>query len=130
MYEAITRQVRVQVVPRFLPEESNPRQKIFFWAYTIEIENLSSTTIQLLTRHWVITDSSGSVQEVRGEGVVGDQPVLGPGERFSYTSGCPLTTPDGTMHGTYGMIDHDETTFEVKIPLFALDSPHVKKTLH
>lgn len=130
MYEAITRQVRVHVVPRFMPEESNPRDKVFFWAYTIEIENLSAQTIQLLTRHWIITDSTGSVQEVSGEGVVGNQPVLEPGERFSYTSGCPLTTPDGTMHGSYGMIDASETLFEVRIPLFALDSPHARRTLH
>lgn len=130
MYEAITRQVRVKVVPRFMAEESNPREKVFFWAYTIEIENQSAETIQLLTRHWIITDSTGTVQEVNGEGVVGNQPVLEPGERYSYTSGCPLTTPDGTMHGSYGMVDASETLFEVQIPLFALDSPHVRKTLH
>lgn len=130
MYECTTRQIRVHVVPRFMAEESKPQDKVFFWAYTIEIENLSAETIQLLTRHWIITDSTGAVQEVRGEGVVGSQPVLEPGERFSYTSGCPLTTPDGTMRGSYGMVDSSETLFEVEIPLFALDSPHVRKTLH
>jgi ApaG protein len=130
MYEAITRDVRVSVVPRFMSEESAPREGRFFWAYTIEIENRSTSTIKLLTRHWVITNSVGEVQEVRGEGVVGNQPVIGPGERFSYTSGCPLTTPDGTMRGSYGMVDDNETPFEVEIPLFALDSPHARKTLH
>jgi ApaG protein len=130
MYEATTRQVRVHVVPRFMAEESNPREKVYFWAYTIEIENQSAEPVQLLTRHWIITDGTGAVQDVRGEGVVGNQPVLEPGERFSYTSGCPLTTPDGTMHGTYGMVDSSEKLFEVEIPLFALDSPHARKTLH
>jgi ApaG protein len=130
MYEATTRQVRVHVVPRFMAEESNPREKVYFWAYTIEIENQSAEPVQLLTRHWIITDGTGAVQDVRGEGVVGNQPVLEPGERFSYTSGCPLTTPDGTMRGTYGMVDSSEKLFEVEIPLFALDSPHARKTLH
>lgn len=130
MYQSVTRQVRVHVVPRFLVEESKPHENVFFWAYTIEIENQSTETIQLLTRHWIITDSTGAVQDVRGEGVVGTQPVLQPGECFRYTSGCPLTTPDGTMHGTFGMIDSGKIPFQVEIPLFALDSPHARKTLH
>lgn len=130
MYRAETHGVRVTVTPQFMEAESNHAQGRYFWAYTIEIVNLSSATLQLLTRHWIITDGRGEVHEVRGEGVVGKQPVLRAGESFSYTSGCPLTTPDGTMRGFYAMRSEDGGVVDVEVPLFALDSPHVRKVLH
>lgn len=130
MYRAETHGVRVTVTPQFMEAESNHAQGRYFWAYTIEIVNLSPATLQLLTRHWVITDGRGEVHEVRGEGVVGKQPVLRAGESFSYTSGCPLTTPDGTMRGSYAMRGEDGGVVDVEVPLFALDSPHVRKVLH
>ena len=130
MYQAETHGVRVTVSPRFMEAESTPAQGRYFWAYTIEIVNLSDHAMQLMTRHWVITDGRGEVHEVRGEGVVGKQPVLQPGESFSYTSGCPLMTPDGSMSGSYAMLGEDGAAFEVEVPLFPLDSPYVKKVLH
>ena len=130
MYQAETHGVRVTASPKFMDSESTPDQGRYFWAYTIEIVNLSDRTMQLMTRHWVITDGRGEVHEVRGEGVVGKQPVLQPGESFSYTSGCPLMTPDGSMSGSYAMLGEDGAAFEVEVPLFPLDSPYVKKVLH
>ncbi|CAM5773951.1 Co2+/Mg2+ efflux protein ApaG [Bosea minatitlanensis] len=130
MYQAQTHGVRVTVAPRFLETESAPAQGRYVWAYSIEIANLSDRTVQLMTRHWLITDGRGAVHEVRGDGVVGQQPVLRPGERFSYSSGCPLTTPDGAMRGSYAMRGEDGAMFDVAVPLFPLDSPYVKKVLH
>lgn len=130
MYQAETHGVRVTASPKFMDDESTPDQGRYFWAYTIEIENLSPRTMQLMTRHWIITDGRGEVHEVRGEGVIGQQPILQPGERFSYTSGCPLMTPDGSMHGVYAMLGEDGALFHVEVPLFPLDSPYVKKVLH
>lgn len=130
MYQAQTRGVRVTAAPRFMEAESSHAQGRYFWAYAIEIVNLSEQTVQLMTRHWIITDGRGEVHEVRGEGVVGKQPVLRPGESFSYTSGCPLTTPDGSMQGFYAMQDESGAVFDVEVPLFPLDSPYVKKVLH
>jgi ApaG protein len=130
MYQAETHGVRVTVSPKFMDSESNPAQGKYFWAYTVEIANLSAHTMQLMTRHWFITDGRGEIHEVRGDGVVGQQPVLRPDESFSYTSGCPLTTPDGTMHGFYAMLLEDGTVVDVEVPLFPLDSPHVRKVLH
>ena len=130
MYRATTRSIRVTVTPRYLPERSDADEGRYFWAYTIEIVNLSDRTVQLMTRHWFITDGRGEVHEVRGEGVIGQQPVLRPGESFSYTSGCPLMTPDGSMRGFYAMMAEDGTVFDVAVPLFPLDSPYVRKVLH
>jgi ApaG protein len=130
MYQAQTHGVRVTAAPSFMDAESSHAQGRYFWAYTIEIVNLSTQTVQLMTRHWFITDGRGEVHEVRGEGVVGKQPVLRPGESFNYTSGCPLTTPDGSMHGFYAMQDENGAIFDVEVPLFPLDSPYVKKVLH
>ena len=129
-YESVTHGIKVRVVPSFMEGESIPGEGRYFWAYAIEIVNLTPDTVQLLTRHWRITDGRGRQHEVRGEGVVGEQPVLRPGESFSYTSGCPLETPDGTMRGSYGMVTDDGRDFEIEIPLFPLDSPFVRKTLH
>jgi len=128
MYRAVTRQIEVRVEPEFLPERSDNRQ--FFWAYSIVIVNEGTESVQLKTRHWIITDGRGQQQEVRGEGVVGEQPVIGPGERYEYTSGVPLTTPSGFMTGSYQMVTENGETFDLAIPLFSLDSPDAKRTLN
>ncbi|MCF4126625.1 Co2+/Mg2+ efflux protein ApaG [Methylobacterium sp. SyP6R] len=130
MYKAETRGISVSVQPRFVEEESSPDSGRYFFAYTVEITNNGSEQVQLRSRHWRIVDGRGEMQEVRGAGVVGKQPVLGPGESFSYTSGCPLTTPDGTMEGTYTMATADGRSFEAAIPAFSLDSPHVRRVMH
>lgn len=122
-YERITRGVRVRVWPTFLPDQSSPEENLWFWAYAVEITNESPEILQLRTRHWKITDANGRVQEVRGVGVVGQEPVLQPGETFQYTSGCPLTTPSGFMTGSYAMQAPDGSLMEVAIPAFALDIP-------
>ncbi|MFL5022016.1 MAG: Co2+/Mg2+ efflux protein ApaG [Microvirga sp.] len=130
MYQAVTRGISVTVTPRYMPEESSPEQSRYFFAYTVEIINASLERVQLRARHWQITDEHGQVQEVRGAGVVGEEPVLGPGESFSYTSGCPLPTPSGTMQGTYLMETTTGETFDVEIPAFSLDIPRTKRVLH
>lgn len=130
MYQAVTQNIEVTVTPRFMPEESTPKERRFFWAYTVEIANHGDRAVQLLSRHWQITDGRGQMHEVKGSGVVGEQPILAPGDRFSYTSGCPLDTPDGIMVGTYQMVDDDGVSFSVDIPAFPLDSPHVRKVLN
>lgn len=130
MYKAVTRGISVTVTPRYMPEESSPDEGRYFFAYTVEIINTGLERVQLKTRYWRITDERGHVQEVRGAGVVGEQPVLGPGESFSYTSGCPLTTPSGTMQGSYLMEKEDGETFNAEIPAFSLDLPRTKRVLH
>ena len=130
MYKAVTRSISVTVVPRFMPEESSPDEGRYFFAYTVEIINLGLTRVQLRSRYWKIVDGRGQVQEVRGSGVVGEQPVLGPGESYSYTSGCPLTTPNGTMQGSYLMVTKDGETFDAEIPAFSLDTPYTKRVMH
>ena len=101
--EAVTRGVRVEVESRYSPERSSPREHEWFFLYTIRISNEGDETVRLVSRHWVITDATGEIEEIEGPGVVGEQPVLAPGESFEYTSGCPLPTPFGSMHGTYQM---------------------------
>ena len=123
MYKAVTHQVQVSVEPAFEPDRSDPEASQFFWRYTVEIANLGDKPVTLRDRHWLITDANGRRQEVRGAGVVGEQPTIGPGEAFRYTSGCPLTTASGMMVGSYRMVDADGTSFEVAIPAFSLDSP-------
>jgi ApaG protein len=130
MYQTVTRQIAVKVTPRFMPERSSAEKSYFFWSYTIEITNNGSETVQLETRHWKITDAFGRVQEVKGAGVVGEQPVLEPGGSYEYTSGVPLPTPSGFMVGTYGMIGDSGDRFEIDIPAFSLDSPGVKRTVN
>src|SRR6185437_13970300 len=122
MYRAVTRKVEVTVTPRFDAERSSPGKGYFFWAYTIDITNLGSETVQLKTRHWRITDASGRLQEVKGPGVVGEEPLLKPGESFEYTSGVPLPTPSGFMAGSYGMVTAEGEHFDIEIPAFSLDS--------
>jgi ApaG protein len=130
MYRAVTRQIEVVVEPSFLPERSSPEDGRFFWAYTVAIVNAGTETVQLKARHWIITDGTGRSQEVHGEGVVGEQPVLEPGERFEYTSGVPLQTPSGFMSGSYQMETEDGQPFDIDIPPFSLDSPDHKRTLN
>jgi ApaG protein len=130
MYRAVTNNIQVTVTPSYLPDRSSAEDSRYFWAYKIEIVNLGKTTVQLKTRHWRITDALGKLQEVRGPGVVGEQPVLKPGERFEYTSGVPLTTATGMMIGTFQMVTEGGEQFDVDVPGFSLDSPHGKRILH
>jgi ApaG protein len=130
MYRAVTRNIEVTVSPRFLPERSSRERNLFFWAYKIEISNRGETTVQLKTRHWRITDGFGRLQEVRGAGVVGEEPVLEPGASYEYTSGVPLPTPSGFMVGTYGMMSSDGERFDIEIPAFSLDSPGTTRTIN
>lgn len=124
MYDKTTREIRVSVRPTFLEDQSSPDENYYVWAYRVQIENQGHETVQLRDRYWRITDGFGRVQEVRGPGVVGEQPVLKPGERFEYTSGTPLATPSGIMLGTYRMETDAGESFDVEIPAFSLDSPH------
>ena len=129
-YRAVTRQIEVKATPRFLPERSSPENGYFFWAYTITLTNLGHETVQLKTRHWRITDANGRLQEVRGAGVVGEQPVLKPGQSFEYTSGVPLPTPSGFMVGSYGMVTEEGEGFDIEIPAFSLDSSTASRTIN
>ena len=130
MYTAVTHDIQVTVLPEFLDERSDPDESRFFWAYTIEITNLGRFDVQLIARHWIITDGVGRVETVKGLGVVGEQPMLKPGETFRYTSGCPLTTPSGMMSGTYRMTDPQGHTLSIEIPAFSLDSPHARRVIN
>lgn len=124
MYSETTRGISVTVKPFYLEDQSSPAEGHYVWAYHVRIENRGEETVQLRRRHWKITDSNGCLQEVRGPGVVGEQPVLGPGESFEYTSGTPLPTPSGIMVGSYEMETRNGECFSVRIPAFSLDSPH------
>jgi ApaG protein len=108
----------------YVPEQSEPDREQWFFVYNVEITNEGEETAQLVSRHWIITDANGRVQEVKGAGVVGKQPVLAPGESFEYTSACPLTTPFGTMHGTYQMVTREGDGFDAEIAPFSLGEPH------
>ncbi|MDR3448179.1 MAG: Co2+/Mg2+ efflux protein ApaG [Alphaproteobacteria bacterium] len=129
-YAATTRHIRVSVVPTYLDEKSAPADQHFVWAYEVTIENMGSETVQLLSRYWRITDARGEVHEVRGAGVIGEQPMLEPGDRFEYTSGTPLATPSGIMQGTYQMENERGERFDIEIPAFSLDSPYQPVRLH
>ena len=130
MYSSITRSIRVSVKPVFLDEQSSPSNEHYVWAYQVRIENDGSETVQLINRHWHITDEMGRIQEVRGAGVVGEQPTLRPGESFEYTSGTPLDSPSGIMVGSYEMETSAGERFDVDIPAFSLDSPYQKRNLN
>ncbi len=130
MYTALTNAIRVSVEPSYLEDQSEPDESHFVWAYHITIENLGAETVQLRSRYWRITNASGQVQEVRGAGVVGEQPILEPGESFEYTSGTPLSTASGIMVGSYRMETADGDEFDIAIPAFSLDSPHEARRLH
>ena len=129
-YAETTEHITIIVEPFYLDEQSEPADSHFVWAYHVRIENNSERVVQLKTRYWRIIDSLGTVQEVRGDGVVGEQPVLGPGTSFEYTSGTPLSTPSGIMAGTYQMKPTDGDCFDVTIPTFSLDSPHQGGAVH
>jgi ApaG protein len=123
MSDATTRGVRVQVQSAYVAERSSPRESQYFFAYRIRITNVGEETVQLLSRHWVITDGDGNVEHVQGPGVVGEQPVLSPGQAFEYTSFCPLPTPIGSMHGTYQMVTASGGSFDATITPFSLAVP-------
>ena len=130
MYEAVTEDIKVTVTPFYLEEQSSPLENHYVWAYQVRIENVGSETVQLRNRSWRITNALGQVEEVDGPGVVGEQPVLNPGEHFEYTSGAPLTTPSGIMVGTYQMETETGDRFDVNIPAFSLDSPYQAGQVH
>ena len=130
MYSETTRSITVTVRPFYLEQHSSPAKNHYVWAYHVRIENGGGETVQLRNRHWRITDSLGRLQEVRGPGVVGEQPVLAPGESFEYTSSCPLTTPSGIMAGDYEMETKTGENFLVQIPAFSLDTPQPPTRLH
>ncbi|MGB0907556.1 MAG: Co2+/Mg2+ efflux protein ApaG [Maricaulaceae bacterium] len=130
MFEQRTKDVIVRVEPDYLEDQSSPDESRFIWAYTVEIENQGETDLQVVDRFWKIADSKGQVQEVHGRGVVGEQPVVRPGETFRYTSGAPLSAPSGMMLGNYGMKTPEGDRFTVDIPPFLLDSPYEPGTLH
>ena len=130
MYRAVTRDIQVTVTPNYIEERSSIEDGRYFWSYTIEIANHGATTVQLRARHWRITDQNGHVEEVRGPGVVGEQPVLKPGDTFEYTSGVPLSTPTGMMVGAYQMVSEEGETFDIAVPAFSLDAPHIQRVLN
>lgn len=130
MQTAVTRDIAVSVETQFLENDSDPDEHYFVWAYRITIENQGQDTVQLLTRHWQITDAMGRLQEVRGEGVVGEQPVLAPGSSFTYSSGTPLSTASGFMRGSYQMTDPNGARFDIEVPAFSLDSPYADGPLN
>ncbi|QLP96120.1 MAG: Co2+/Mg2+ efflux protein ApaG [Rhodoblastus sp.] len=130
MYEAITRTIRVTADPAFSPERSDAEARQFVWTYTITIANEGESAVQVMTRRWRITDAQGRTQEVSGSGVVGQQPIIAPGESFRYTSACPLTTPSGFMSGSYRCVDEDGRAFDVEIPAFSLDCPHLRRVVN
>ena len=130
MYSKTTKKINITVNPYFLEDQSEPDDQHYVWAYQVTIDNQSNNKVQLKNRYWKIIDSNGIKQEVRGEGVVGEQPVLNPGEKFEYTSGTPLSTPSGFMEGYYEMENNKGSKFEVYIPQFSLDSPFASKKLN
>lgn len=130
MYTQTTRGIVVTVKPFYLDDQSSPSDNHYVWAYRVRIENRGDQTVQLMNRHWIITDAIGRTQEVKGPGVVGEQPVLRPGDGYEYTSGTPLPTPSGIMRGSYEMADEQGETFNIDIPAFSLDSPHDRPRLN
>lgn len=129
-YERVTNGIKVSVRPTFLESQSDPDDGLFVWSYTVRIHNGSGEAVRLRTRHWLITNARGVTEEVKGVGVVGEQPVIPPGEGYEYTSGAPLSTPSGMMVGRYGMETEAGRSFEVDIPAFSLDSPHDRRLVH
>lgn len=130
MWTAETDGIRISVTTQYLEDQSDPVDHSFLWSYTVTIDNQSALAVQLLARHWIIMDSRGHRDDVRGPGVVGEQPRIEPGQSFTYTSGCPLATPSGLMRGTFDMERADGTRFLATIPLFSLDSPHEKSAVN
>jgi ApaG protein len=129
-YEEITRDIKIAVEPDFLEDQSEPDENRYLWSYRVTIENKSKIAVQLLSRYWRITDARGRIREIRGEGVIGEQPVIAPGRAYEYTSGAPLETASGFMTGTYHMRASTGESFEVGIPMFALESPYEPRRMH
>lgn len=129
-YEAVTRGIRIRVTPEYEDDQSTPEEGYYFWTYTVDILNESEETVQLRSRVWRITDAAGKTEEVRGPGVVGQTPIIPPGQSFTYTSGCPLATPSGIMVGSYQMAGDGGKLFDVAIPAFSLDSPFVVRSVN
>ena len=129
-YMALTRDIRVLVDPAYLEDRSDPEAHQFVWSYTIEIRNEGSPIVQLKERYWKIIDANGKIEHVRGAGVVGEQPIINPGEVFEYTSGCPLETDSGFMVGRYTMESPQNGTFDIDIPAFALDLPSIRRVVN
>lgn len=130
MYVAVTHDIEVTVEPEYLADRSEPDEDRYFWAYHVTVANHSEETVQLQARYWRITDSTGRTEEVRGAGVVGEQPILNPGDSFSYTSGCPLKTSSGIMMGEYQMEGANGARFAVEIPAFSLDLPGQARSIN
>jgi len=130
MFTAVSHEIVVSVEPSYLAEESDPDEHRYVWSYRIVIANHGRRAVQLMTRSWDITDANGLHRTVTGPGVVGQQPIIEPGEAFEYSSGCPLSTPSGIMSGSYHMVDDRGTAFDVTIPAFSLDSPMTARTLN
>lgn len=130
MYRATTHGIEISVEPFYLEDQSEPTESQYVWGYRITIANHSSETVQLRSRYWQITDGNGHTEEVSGPGVVGEQPILDPGDSYQYSSGCPLTTPSGVMVGRYQMQGASGTAFEVNVPAFSLDLPNLRRTLN
>lgn len=129
-YAKETRGITVRVRPVFLDDQSSSAAERYIWAYHVRIENAGPMPVQLMRRRWRIVDGLGKVIEVEGEGVIGEQPVLDPGEAFEYTSGTPLSVPSGIMAGSYAMVDEDGAAFDIEIPAFSLDAPWARRTLN
>lgn len=129
-YEQVTRGIRIRVLAQYSDDQSTVEEGYYFWTYTIEITNESEETVQLKSRRWQITDARGRTEEVRGPGVVGQTPVIPPGQSFTYTSGCPLPTPSGIMVGSYQMTGETGELFDVAIPAFSLDSPYTVRSVN
>ena len=130
MYQETTRDISVTVEPSFLEDQSEPAQGRFIWAYKVTIDNKGAEAVQLVSRYWRITDSRGRTREMRGPGVIGEQPTIQPGNSYQYTSGAPLETPSGFMSGSYKMRSPSGESFDVGIPMFALESPYEKRQVH
>lgn len=130
MYSATTLGIQVKVEPAYLPDASEPEENNYLWAYTVEIVNQRDGRVQLRTRSWTITDERGHVEHVNGPGVIGEQPIINPGDSFTYTSGCPLKTPSGVMVGSYQMEDENGAAFDVEIPAFSLDLPDSRPVIN
>ena len=130
MFSKTTNNINVSVKSYYLEDQSEPDEQLYVWAYQVTINNRGQQTVQLKKRYWKITDSNGDNKEVRGAGVIGEQPILRPGEKFEYTSGTPLSTPSGFMEGYYEMETKDGNKFDASIPLFSLDSPYISNQIN
>src|ERR1700730_1061903 len=130
MYSTVTHDIQITVLPEFVPERSDADEASYWWAYTVEIANRGEVTVQLTARHWKITDGNGRLEAVRGAGVVGEQPILKPGETFRYTSGTNMSTPSGIMTGTYKMVNEKGESLAAELHVFSLDSPYARRVLN